>query len=86
MSDKLHAGGYGRTNSFGKRGEGRWLNSGENSHSQAKQQVLSSDLIAMYGAKDSTELTYQIPAGSSSAQQQLAIEYEASDLLIPLLL
>ncbi|MCY7858108.1 cellulose biosynthesis cyclic di-GMP-binding regulatory protein BcsB [Bacillus sonorensis] len=56
---------------------------GENSHSQAKQQVLSSDLIAMYGAKDSTELTYQIPAGSSSAQQQLAIEYEASDLLIP---
>lgn len=55
---------------------------GENSREQAKQQVLTSDLITMYGTKDSTELTYQIPAGASSSHQQLALEYEASDLLI----
>lgn len=55
---------------------------GENSREQAKQQVLTNDLLTLYGAKDSAELTYQIPAGASSAHQQLTLEYEASDLLI----
>ncbi len=54
----------------------------ENSGEQAKEQMLTNDLITMYGAKDSTELTYQIPAGASSSHQQLWLEYEASDLLI----
>ncbi|MEC1626994.1 cellulose biosynthesis cyclic di-GMP-binding regulatory protein BcsB [Bacillus mojavensis] len=55
---------------------------GKSSREQAKQQVLTSDLMTLYGSKDSTELTYQIPAGASSGSQQLVIEYEASDLLI----
>lgn len=55
---------------------------GKNSREQAKQQVLTNDLLTLYGAKDSAELTYQIPAGASSAHQQLTLEYEASDLLI----
>ncbi|WP_026589363.1 cellulose biosynthesis cyclic di-GMP-binding regulatory protein BcsB [Bacillus sp. NSP9.1] len=54
---------------------------GENSGKQSKEQMLTNDLITMYGAKDSSELTYQIPAGASSLQQ-LLLEYEASDLLI----
>ncbi|MBD5022573.1 hypothetical protein GUF50_24750, partial [Xanthomonas citri pv. citri] len=40
------------------------------------------ELITLYGSKDSAELTYQIPAGASSGNQQLVIEYEASNLLI----
>lgn len=55
---------------------------GKSSQEQAKQQVLTSDLITLYGSKDSAELTYQIPAGASSGNQQLVIEYEASNLLI----
>ncbi|TYS21859.1 cellulose biosynthesis cyclic di-GMP-binding regulatory protein BcsB [Bacillus subtilis] len=55
---------------------------GKSSQEQAKQQVLTSDLITLYGSKDSAELTYQIPAGASSGSQQLVIEYEASNLLI----
>ncbi|MCY9374438.1 cellulose biosynthesis cyclic di-GMP-binding regulatory protein BcsB [Bacillus sp. T17B1] len=55
---------------------------GKNSQEQAKQQMLTSDLITLYGSKDSAELTYQIPAGASSGNQQLVIEYEASNLLI----
>ncbi|MCY8309154.1 cellulose biosynthesis cyclic di-GMP-binding regulatory protein BcsB [Bacillus vallismortis] len=55
---------------------------GKSSQEQAKQQVLTSDLMTLYGAKDSAELTYQIPAGASSDNQQLVIEYEASNLLI----
>ncbi len=55
---------------------------GENSREQAKQQVLTNDLLTLYGAKDSAELTYQIPAGASSTHQQLTLKYEASDLLI----
>ncbi|UYP03857.1 cellulose biosynthesis cyclic di-GMP-binding regulatory protein BcsB [Bacillus subtilis] len=55
---------------------------GKSSQEQAKQQVLTSELITLYGSKDSAELTYQIPAGASSGNQQLVIEYEASNLLI----
>ncbi|MGQ9005956.1 cellulose biosynthesis cyclic di-GMP-binding regulatory protein BcsB [Bacillus subtilis] len=55
---------------------------GKSSQEQAKQQVLTSELITLYGSKDSAELTYQIPAGASSDNQQLVIEYEASNLLI----
>ncbi|MCY9123426.1 cellulose biosynthesis cyclic di-GMP-binding regulatory protein BcsB, partial [Bacillus inaquosorum] len=55
---------------------------GKSSQEQVKQQVLTSDLITLYGSKDSAELTYQIPAGASSGSQQLVIEYEASNLLI----
>ncbi len=55
---------------------------GKSSQEQAKQQVLTSELITLYGSKDSSELTYQIPAGASSGNQQLVIEYEASNLLI----
>ncbi|MGQ5208456.1 cellulose biosynthesis cyclic di-GMP-binding regulatory protein BcsB [Bacillus subtilis] len=55
---------------------------GKSSREQAKQQVLTSELITLYGSKDSAELTYQIPAGASSGNQQLVIEYEASNLLI----
>lgn len=44
--------------------------------------MLTSELITLYGSKDSAELTYQIPAGASSGNQQLVIEYEASNLLI----
>ncbi|MEC1634926.1 cellulose biosynthesis cyclic di-GMP-binding regulatory protein BcsB [Bacillus mojavensis] len=55
---------------------------GKSSREQAKQQVLTSDLMTLYGSKDSAELTYQIPAGATSGSQQLVIEYEASDLLI----
>ncbi|MDZ5722285.1 cellulose biosynthesis cyclic di-GMP-binding regulatory protein BcsB, partial [Bacillus sp. SXabc123] len=55
---------------------------GKSSQEHAKQQVLTSDLITLYGSKDSAELTYQIPAGASSGSQQLVIEYEASNLLI----
>ncbi|MGQ5178336.1 cellulose biosynthesis cyclic di-GMP-binding regulatory protein BcsB [Bacillus halotolerans] len=55
---------------------------GKSSREQAKQQVLTNDLMTLYGSKDSAELTYQIPAGASSGSQQLVIEYEASDLLI----
>ncbi|TWL27635.1 hypothetical protein CHCC16736_2956 [Bacillus licheniformis] len=50
---------------------------GENSREQAKQQVLTNDLLTLYGAKDSAELTYQIPAGASSTHQQLTLKYEA---------
>lgn len=38
--------------------------------------------MTLYGAKDSAELTYQIPAGASNADQSLLIDYEASNLLI----
>ncbi len=38
--------------------------------------------MTLYGAKDSSELTYQIPAGASNADQSLLIDYEASNLLI----
>ncbi|ARV97366.1 uncharacterized protein S100757_00482 [Bacillus subtilis subsp. subtilis] len=55
---------------------------GKSSQEQAKQQMLTSELITLYGSKDSAELTYQIPAGASSGNQQLVIEYEASNLLI----
>ncbi|AGA22242.1 MULTISPECIES: cellulose biosynthesis cyclic di-GMP-binding regulatory protein BcsB [Bacillus] len=55
---------------------------GKSNQEQAKQQVLTSELITLYGSKDSAELTYQIPAGASSGNQQLVIEYEASNLLI----
>lgn len=55
---------------------------GKSSQEQVKQQVLTSELITLYGSKDSAELTYQIPAGASSSNQQLVIEYEASNLLI----
>lgn len=55
---------------------------GKSSQEQAKQQVLTSELITLYGSKDSAELTYQIQAGASSGNQQLVIEYEASNLLI----
>ncbi|QNK37266.1 cellulose biosynthesis cyclic di-GMP-binding regulatory protein BcsB [Bacillus subtilis] len=55
---------------------------GKSSQEQAKQQVLTSELITLYGSKDSAELTYQIPAGASSGNQRLVIEYEASNLLI----
>lgn len=55
---------------------------GKSNREQAKQQVLTSELITLYGSKDSAELTYQIPAGASSGNQQLVIEYEASNLLI----
>ncbi len=55
---------------------------GKSSQEQAKQQVLTSELITLYGSKDSAELTYQIPAGASLGNQQLVIEYEASNLLI----
>lgn len=55
---------------------------GKSSQEQTKQQVLTSELITLYGSKDSAELTYQIPAGASSGNQQLVIEYEASNLLI----
>ncbi len=55
---------------------------GKSSQEQAKQQVLTSEMITLYGSKDSAELTYQIPAGASSGNQQLVIEYEASNLLI----
>jgi len=55
---------------------------GKSSQEQAKQQVLTSELITLYGSKDSAELTYQIPAGASSGNQQLVIEYEASNLFI----
>ncbi|PKJ58427.1 hypothetical protein CW370_16400 [Bacillus sp. SN32] len=55
---------------------------GKSSQEQAKQQVLTSELITLYESKDSAELTYQIPAGASSGNQQLVIEYEASNLLI----
>ncbi len=47
-----------------------------------EQQALTGDLITLYGAKDSSELTYQIPAGASNANQSLLIDYEASNLLI----
>lgn len=62
-----------------------WVDSsilGKGDRAQAKQQALTSDLITLYGSRDSSELTYQIPAGASSENQQLVIEYEASDLLI----
>ena len=47
-----------------------------------EQQALTGDLMTLYGAKDSSELTYQIPAGASNADQSLLIDYEASNLLI----
>ncbi|OIK19829.1 cellulose biosynthesis cyclic di-GMP-binding regulatory protein BcsB [Bacillus amyloliquefaciens] len=47
-----------------------------------EQQALTGDLMTLYGAKDSSELTYQIPAGASDANQSLLIDYEASNLLI----
>ncbi len=55
---------------------------GKGDRAEAKHQALTSDLITLYGSRDSSELTYQIPAGASSENQQLVIEYEASDLLI----
>lgn len=55
---------------------------GKGDRAEAKQQALTSDLITLYGSRDSSELTYQIPAGASSEKQQLVIEYEASELLI----
>lgn len=67
---------------FAKEVEVSGLLLGKSSQEQAKQQVLTSDLITLYGSKDSAELTYQIPAGASSGNQQLVIEYEASNLLI----
>ncbi|MBT2573182.1 cellulose biosynthesis cyclic di-GMP-binding regulatory protein BcsB [Bacillus sp. ISL-51] len=55
---------------------------GKSISAKDKQQALTSDLITLYGAKDSSQLTYQIPAGASDANQSLVIDYEASNLLI----
>lgn len=55
---------------------------GKSISAKDEQQTLTSDLITLYGAKDSSELTYQIPAGASEANQSLVIDYEASNLLI----
>ncbi|KXZ12592.1 hypothetical protein AXI59_05750 [Bacillus nakamurai] len=55
---------------------------GKSISAKDKQQALTSDLITLYGAKDSSQLTYQIPAGASDATQSLVIDYEASNLLI----
>lgn len=82
MSGKLLADHGDGTSGCSQRRYSRRLDPGENSREQAKQQVLTNDLLTLYGAKDSAELTYQIPAGASSTHQQLTLKYEASDLLI----